>query len=39
MGNTYGLCYIDPMINGNDILTTPNVLEEALDDVNGRIPY
>ena len=27
------------MIDGDDILTSPNVLEEALNDVNARIPY
>ena len=27
------------MIDGNDILTSPNVPEEALNDVNARIPY
>ena len=27
------------MINSDDILTSPNVPEEALNDVNARIPY
>jgi len=35
----YRQCYIDAMIDGNDILTSPNVPEEALNDVNARVPY